>query len=89
MLDGVYKDGGFNGCLFMDDVNGFVQIDGNFNVVKIIFDFNLKVFVKNLCFYDFYLLDKYENVSILLGFIVDFIGKFIDDMNGCILLDSL
>lgn len=30
-LDGVYKDGGFNGKLAMDDDNGSVQINGNFN----------------------------------------------------------
>ena len=36
MLDGVYKDGGFNGRLSMDDANGSVQIDGNFNVAKTI-----------------------------------------------------
>ncbi len=48
MLDGVYKDGGFNGRLSMDDANGSVQIDGNFNVAKTIPDFNLKASVKNL-----------------------------------------
>ena len=32
----------------MDDANGSVQIDGNFNVAKTIPDFNLKASVKNL-----------------------------------------
>ena len=89
MLDGVYKDGGFNGRLSMDDANGSVQIDGNFNVAKTIPDFNLKASVKNLRPHDLHLSDKYENASISLGLTADFTGKSIDDMNGRISLDSL
>ena len=40
------RNGGFNGRLSMDDANGSVQIDGNFNVAKTIPDFNLKASVR-------------------------------------------
>lgn len=89
MLDGVYKDGGFNGKLAMDDENGSVQIDGNFNTTKEIPDFNLKAAVRNLRPYDLHLSDKYENADISLNLTADFTGKSIDDMNGHISLDSL
>ncbi len=39
----------------MDDANGSVQIDGNFNVAKTIPDFNLKASVKNLRPHDLHL----------------------------------
>ena len=44
-LDGIYKDGGFNGQLALDDENGQVHLDGNFNVAHAVSDFNLKVWV--------------------------------------------
>lgn len=89
MLDGVYKDGGFNGKLAMDDENGSVQIDGNFNTTKEIPDFNLKAAIRNIRPYDLHLSDKYENADISLNLTADFTGKSIDDMIGHISLDSL
>lgn len=89
MLDGVYKDGGFNGKLSMDDENGSIQIDGNFNTAKRIPDFNLKAAVKKLRPHDLHLSDKYENTDISLNLTADFSGRSIDDMNGRISLDSL
>lgn len=89
LLDGVYKDGGFNGKLALDDVNGSVQIDGNFNIAQTIPDFNLKAAIKNFRPYDLHLSDRYENSDISLNLTADFTGKSIDDMNGHISLDSL
>ena len=89
MLDGVYKDGGFNGKLSMDDENGSVQIDGNFNIAKEVPDFNLKAAIRNLRPHDLHLSDKYEDADISLNLMADFTGKSIDDMNGRISLDSL
>ena len=89
MLDGVYKDGGFNGRLALDDENGSVQIDGNFNVARPVPDFNLKAQVRGLRPHDLHLSDKYEGADLSLNLTADFTGKSIDDMNGRILLDSL
>lgn len=89
LLDGVYKDGGFNGKLAMDDENGSVQIDGNFNVAQTIPDFNLKAVIKNLRPYELHLSDRYKDSDISLHLTADFTGRSIDDMNGHISLDSL
>lgn len=88
-LDGVYKDGGFNGKLAMDDDNGSVQINGNFNVACAIPEFNLKAVLKNLRPDNLHLSDKYKDTDISLNVTADFTGKSIDDMNGKIRLDSL
>lgn len=89
ILDGVYKDGGFNGRLAMDDENASVRIDGNFNVAQPVPDFNLKAAIKNLRPHDLHLSEKYKDADISLSLTADFTGKSIDDMNGRISLDSL
>ena len=58
-LDGIYKDGGFNGRLALDDENGKVQIDGTFNMAQKIADFNLYASVQNLRPDKLNLSDKY------------------------------
>lgn len=85
----MYKDGGFNGKLAMDDDNGSVQINGNFNVACAIPEFNLKAVLKNLRPDNLHLSDKYKDTDISLNVTADFTGKSIDDMNGKIRLDSL
>ncbi|MDE5676375.1 translocation/assembly module TamB [Phocaeicola sp.] len=89
LLDGVYKDGGFNGRLSMNDENGSIQIDGNFNVAQATPDFNLKASVKQLRPYDLHLSDSHEGADISLDLTADFTGSSIDDMNGRISLDHL
>ncbi|WP_455674702.1 translocation/assembly module TamB domain-containing protein [Phocaeicola sp.] len=88
-LDGVYKDGGFNGKLAMDDENGSVQIDGNFNVARSVPAFNLKTVIKDFRPNDLHLTEGYEDTGISLNLTADFTGNSIDDMNGRISLDSL
>lgn len=88
-LDGIYKDGGFNGKLSLDDDNGRIQIDGAFNVTQRLPEFNLRASVKNLRPNELHLSDKYIDSDISLNLVADFTGNSIDDMNGEILLDSL
>ena len=88
-LDGIYKDGGFNGKLSLDDDNGRIQIDGVFNVTQRLPEFNLRASVKNLRPNELHLSDKYIDSDISLNLVADFTGNSIDDMNGEILLDSL
>ena len=89
LLDGVYKDGGFNGKLALNDENGVVRIDGNFNTAREVPDFNLKAVVRGLRPHELHLSDRYENADISLNLTADFTGKSVDDMNGHIFLDSL
>ena len=88
-LDGIYKDGGFNGQLAMNDVNGNVLINGNFNTSQRISEFNLHASVKKFRPYELHLSDKYVDSDISLNLTADFTGSSIDDMNGHIRLDSL
>ena len=88
-LDGIYKDGGFNGHLALDDENGAVQIDGSFNVAQRVSNFNLQASVQKLRPNALNLSDKYVDSDISLNLTADFTGSSIDDVNGHILLDSL
>lgn len=88
-LDGIYKDGGFNGHLALDDENGKIQINGTFNVAQRISDFNLRAKIKKLRPNALNLSNKYGNSDISLNLMADFTGSSIDDVNGRISLDSL
>jgi len=88
-LDGIYKDGGFNGHLALDDENGVIQVDGTFNTTRRISDFNLQASVKGLRPQALNLSDKYVDSDISLKLMADFTGSSIDDVNGQIRLDSL
>lgn len=88
-LDGIYKEGGFNGHLALDDENGLVQVDGFFNATKPVPDFNLNVLVKNLRPNELHLSDKYVGTDFSLKLNADFTGTSVNDLNGYIRLDSL
>ena len=88
-MDGLYKDGGFNGHLALDDENGAIQIDGSFNTSRRVSDFNLQASVKNLRPNELNISDKYIDSDISLLLTANFTGSSINDMNGSIRLDSL
>ena len=89
LLDGIYKDGGFNGKLALDDENGQIQIDGSFNTVQKIPAYNLMAEVRNFRPNKLNMTDKYIDSSISLKLNADFTGNSLDNMNGKISLDSL
>ena len=89
ILDGVYKDGGFNGKIALDDENGAVQVEGNFNMKQAVPTFNIRALVENLKPNELNLSDKYIDSDISLKLLADFKGRTIDDMIGQIRLDSL
>ena len=88
-MDGLYKDGGFNGHLALDDENGAIQINGSFNTSRRVSDFNLQASVKNLRPNELNISDKYVDSDISLLLTANFTGSSINDMNGSIRLDSL
>ena len=88
-MDGLYKDGGFNGHLALDDEKGAIQIDGSFNTSRRVSDFNLQASVKNLRPNELNISDKYVDSDISLLLTANFTGSSINDMNGSIRLDSL
>ena len=70
-LDGIYKDGGFNGHLSLDDENGMIRVDGKFNIAQKISDFNLQASVKNFRPNALNLTDKYVDSDISLNLTAD------------------
>lgn len=88
-LDGIYKDGGFNGRLALDDENAQIQIDGSFNMVQKVPAYNLMAEVRNFRPNKLNLSDKYIDSSISLTLNADFTGNSLNKMNGKISLDSL
>lgn len=88
-LDGEYKDGGFNGKLSLDDENGKIQIDGQFNATTPTPTFNLTAIIEKLKPHELLLSDKYENSDISLRVKADFTGRSTDDVNGYVRIDSL
>ena len=88
-LNGLYKNGGFNGHLALDDENGVVEVNGAFNLTKPLTDINLRLDVKNLRPHELNLSDKYIDSDISLKLTADFSASSIDDMQGIIQLDSL
>ena len=89
LMDGIYKDGGFNGKLALDDENGQIQIDGSFNTVQKVPAYNLMAEVRNFRPNKLNMTDKYMDSSISLKLNADFTGNSLDNMNGKISLDSL
>lgn len=89
MMDGIYKDGGFNGKLALDDENGMVEILGAFNFVQKLPEYNLHAKVRNFRPNELKLSDKYVDSDISLDLTANFSGNSLDDMNGRISLDSL
>lgn len=88
-LDGQYRPGSFNGRLALDDNNGSVHIEGQFNTSQRTPDFNLRAIMRNFRPNALRLTDKYKNTDISLNLTADFSGHSIDDMQGGIRLDSL
>lgn len=88
-LDGIYKDGGFNGQLALDDENIRLNINGTFNAVQEVPAFNLRAEVREFRPNKLNLSDKYVDADLSLNLTADFTGRSVDDLNGRISLDSL
>jgi len=89
IMDGIYKDGGFNGHLSLNDENGIAKLDGIFNFVQPIPTFNLQVTVNKFRPHNLNLSDKYIDSDISFKLKADFRGKTPDAIDGYMKLDSL
>lgn len=89
-LDGIYKNGGFDGQINLDDPdNGSILLNGNINLSKSIPSYQVTAKVRSLRPHDLNLSKQYEDKSFSFNLIADVIGKNIDDMTGTIKIDSL
>lgn len=89
LLDGEYKQGGFNGKVALDDLYGSVLLNGSFNMVSRVPSYNFRAEIRNFRPHDLQLTTKYENTEISALLTANFTGGTIDDMDGEINLDSL
>lgn len=88
-LDGIYKDGGFNGKVALNDENATLEVEGNVNTVQSVPVVNVQASVRNLRPHELNLSDKYVDSSLSLKFLADVSGRSLDDIVGQIRLDSL
>ncbi len=89
VMDGVYRNGGFNGHIGVDDTNGSVHIIGNFNTEQPVPVFNLTARIQNLRPHELNLTEEYKDTDFAFNLTADFTGNSIDDMMGRISIDSL
>lgn len=90
-LDGKYDRGDFDGKFFMNDANGMIHIDGNFNIEGATPLFNLTASMKNFKPYNLHLTssNKFKESEISMGIQANFTGHSIDDAIGEIKVDTL
>ena len=88
-LDGEYKQGGFNGKLALDDVNGSIALNGSFNTAGATPTFDFLATIDHVRPHDLHLTPKYEGAEFSARLKANFTGGAIDEMNGEINLDSL
>ncbi|MBR1596720.1 MAG: translocation/assembly module TamB [Phocaeicola sp.] len=90
MLDGLYRNGGFDGNISFDDpANGSIQLVGNINLSKPIPSYHVTAHVRSFRPYDMNLSKNYEDKAFSLNLKADVTGRTIDDMIGTIVIDSL
>ncbi len=89
-LDGEYKQGGFNGEVALNDINGTILLNGAINTAGKIPTFNFLASIDHVRPHDLLLTpNKYEGAEFSAKLKADFTGKSIDDLDGEINVDSL
>lgn len=89
LLDGEYKHGGFEGQFALNDPNGSILLNGNFNLSEKIPTFNFLADIKNLRPNELHLTPKFKESEVSLKLKANFIGGSIDEMIGTIDIDSI
>ena len=88
-LDGEYRQGGFNGKVELDDVNGAVRLNGFINASSSMPTFNFLAEIEHFRPHDLNLTRKFEDTEFSVKVKADFTGGTLDEMNGVINVDSL
>lgn len=88
-LDGEYKSGGFNGKVALDDTNGSILLNGNFNLAEKTPTFNFLARIKDVRPHNLNLTSNYEDAAFSLVLRANFVGGSIDEMIGTVDVDSV
>lgn len=89
VLDGEYKDGGFDGTFQLDDENGFIFMNGKINLNEKIPVFDFHADIKHFRPHNLQLTEKYEDAEFSLKLNANFTGGNIDEMIGSINVDNI
>jgi len=88
VLDGEYKDGGFDGKFELDDENGFISLNGQINMNERIPIFNFNANISHFRPHNLHLTPKYEDAEFGVKLQANFTGGTIDEMIGSINIDN-
>ncbi|WP_321437041.1 translocation/assembly module TamB domain-containing protein [uncultured Bacteroides sp.] len=87
-LDGLYKNGGFDGQVALNDENGNVSLNGKINLSQKLPTFNFHADIRDIRPNNLHLTNKYKDAKFSLTVDANFTGHSIDDMIGEINVDS-
>jgi len=87
-LDGLYKNGGFDGQVALNDENGNVSLNGKINLSQKLPTFNFRADIRDIRPNNLHLTNKYKDAKFSLTVDANFTGHSIDDMIGEINVDS-
>ncbi len=88
-LNGLYKDGGFDGNAQLEDENANINLIGNFNISKPIPTFNFIAELKNIRPYNLHITEADEEANFSVEVDANFTGGAIDELNGEININNL
>lgn len=88
LLDGTYNKKSFDGKIEMNDANGYVFVNGSFDLSKQIPSFNLQAQFNQLQLDKLHLVNQ-PDTELSLSVRADFKGKTVDDLIGEIQVDSV
>ena len=88
-IDGLYKNGGFDGQFLLDDENALVSLIGSFNLTQAIPEFNFKASIERFRPYPLHISKRDKDAVFSVDVIADFTGSSIDQLNGEININDL
>lgn len=88
-IDGLYKDGGFDGSLKLDDNNASVNLTGSFNIATEVPQFNFIAKLNNVKPYMLHITQKDENALLSVNLDANFTGGTLEQLNGEININNL
>lgn len=82
VLDGKYQKGGVIGKISLEDTNGQILLNGQFNISQKIPTFNFQAAINNFSPNKLHLTNKYKNGIFSMKLNADFTGNSIDNLIG-------
>ena len=88
-IDGEFKEGGFDGNIILDDINGNISLLGNFNIAQPIPSFNFEASFNGIRPKKLNLTQREKESEWSMDIHANFTGGSIDQMNGEVSIENL